>query len=214
MPSQYPPEFPRENRRPGEVGKVRLGARRRLQSGLRDHPPLARPGPNRPWREARRHQYPEHRARRRKEADPQARARNSSWSARRPRSSRATGDPPKRLYPVIESLTGQGFSEREACHVVGVNRNSYTRLVDRLDPRSARLGLMLSPTDAVLAAVLGPLDAALDPSSSPPPPPQPAYAGRPRHRAKRSVNGTVRSASIPDPWPFPERRYLLGSRLR
>jgi transposase InsO family protein len=27
---------------------------------------------------------------------------------------------------VIESLTGQGFSEREACRVVGVNRSSYT----------------------------------------------------------------------------------------
>ena len=27
---------------------------------------------------------------------------------------------------MIESLTGQGFSEREACRVVGVNRSSYT----------------------------------------------------------------------------------------
>jgi hypothetical protein len=27
---------------------------------------------------------------------------------------------------VIEGLTGQGFSAREACRVVGVNRSSYT----------------------------------------------------------------------------------------
>ena len=26
---------------------------------------------------------------------------------------------------MIESLTGQGFSEREACRVVGANRSSY-----------------------------------------------------------------------------------------
>lgn len=32
---------------------------------------------------------------------------------------------------MIESLTGQGFSEREACRVVGVNRSSYAYWRDR-----------------------------------------------------------------------------------
>jgi hypothetical protein len=32
---------------------------------------------------------------------------------------------PKWIYPAIKSLTGQGFREREACRVVGVNGSSY-----------------------------------------------------------------------------------------
>jgi putative transposase len=32
---------------------------------------------------------------------------------------------PKRLYPVIESLTGQGINVRHACHVLGVSESGY-----------------------------------------------------------------------------------------
>ena len=46
---------------------------------------------------------------------------------------------------MIESLTGQGFGEREACRVVGVNRSSYTYWRKRLSESARAEARWLGP---------------------------------------------------------------------
>ena len=116
------------------------------------------------------------------------------------------GDQPKRLFPVIESLTGQGFNVRHACRTLDVSQSGYYAWKDRPDsPRTLRRIWLASEIADVHKASGGTYGALAGHRRA---------ALRPRHHRRAQRGGIdharARDQRDPDPSPAQGREGRAG----
>ena len=138
MPRIYPPEFRRQ-----VIELARSGTRVKQLAAMFEMSDatiyeLAQAGSDRSWRGRGRDRQPATGARRGQATDPTTRD-GACGRAQGQRGVPSGGDRPKRLYPVIESLTGRGISVQHALRTLGVSESGYYDWRGRPDaPRTFR----------------------------------------------------------------------------